>query len=113
MNQHGAQRMGLDILVLKQNLRNIAVGDVDGGNTSGSSGGSGNDGAEGDADVSLGRSARFDGLFLLGVVEFARQAKERSSGDGWVSVFLVNVDTIVNGGNTPTSPRMRHGPSPP
>lgn len=78
MNAHGAQRMGLDILVLQQNLRNLAV--TASPTTSGSDLISidRDDAGEEDAEVRLERSAQFYHLFLQGaghVVDYARAAK--------------------------------------
>lgn len=85
MNAYGAQRMGLDILVLQQNLRNIAI-------TASPTPGSDSsiisierDGAE-DADVRLEKSARFYDLFLRGsgeVVDFAKAAKSKGEVVGY------------------------------
>ncbi len=83
MNAYGAQRMGLDILVLQQNLRNIAI-------TASSTPGSDiisidRDAGE-DADVLLGKSAQFYNLFLQGaakVVDYARAAKSRGEAVGY------------------------------
>ena len=79
MNAYGAQRMGLDILVLQQNLRNIAIAPSP---TPGSDVISTDGGAGDDADVLLKRSAQFYSLFLQGagkVVDYAKAAKSQGS----------------------------------
>lgn len=82
MNSYGAQRMGLDILVLQQNLRNIAI-------TTSSTPGSADmisvhrdtgisSGSGGDADIVLEKSAGFYNLFLSGpdkTIETVKRAK--------------------------------------
>lgn len=83
MNAHGAQRLGLDILVLQQNLRNIAI-------TTSPTPGSDMMSIERDvgeeADVLLERSAQFYSLFLQGagkVVDYAKAAKSRGQPVGF------------------------------
>lgn len=83
MNGYGAQRMGLDILVLQQNLRNIAI-------TASSTPGSDlmsveRDGEE-DGEVLLQRSAQFYNLFLQGaekVIDHAKAAKSKGEPVGF------------------------------
>lgn len=77
MNAYGAQRMGLDILVLQQNLRNIAI---TASPTPGSDMISIDRDAGEDADVLLEKSAHFYNLFLQGagkVVDYAKAAKSK------------------------------------
>lgn len=84
MNAYGAQRMGLDILVLQQNLRNIAI-------TASPTPGSDiisvdTDAREEDADVLLEKSARFYSLFLQGpgkVVDYAKAMKGKGEPVGY------------------------------
>ncbi|ERF70132.1 hypothetical protein EPUS_00319 [Endocarpon pusillum Z07020] len=83
MNAYGAQRMGLDILVLQQNLRNIAI---TASSTPGSDIISVDRDAGEDADVLLQKSAQFYDLFLQGaakVVDYARAAKSRGDPVGY------------------------------
>jgi exocyst complex component 4 len=83
INAYGAQRMGLDILVLQQNLRNIAI-------TASPTPGSDiisvdRDAGEG-AEVLLGKSAQFYNLFLQGaekVVDYAKAAKSKGEPVGF------------------------------
>ncbi len=83
MNAYGAQRMGLDILVLQQNLRNIAI-------TASPDPGSDlisvDRDAREDAEVLLERSAQFYHLFLQGpgkVVEYAKATKSKGEPVGF------------------------------
>jgi hypothetical protein len=85
MNTNGAQRMGLDILVLQQNLRNIAV-------TSGlerkaqSTGPSKVHTVAGDEEAVLEQSAQFYNLFLQGpekVMSFVKENKAKEGGVGY------------------------------
>ena len=83
MNAYGAQRMGLDILVLQQNLRNLAIIVSP---TPGSDMISIERDAEGDADVVLERSAQFYTLFLQGakkVIDYAKAAKSKGEAVGY------------------------------
>jgi hypothetical protein len=83
MNAYGAQRMGLDILVLQQNLRNIAI---TASPTPGSDVISVDRDAGEDADVLLEKSAQFYNLFLQGaekVVDYAKAAKSKGEPVGY------------------------------
>jgi exocyst complex component 4 len=83
MNAYGAQRMGLDILVLQQNLRNIAI---TASPTPGSDIISVDRDAGEDADVLLKKSAQFYNLFLQGagkVVDYAKAAKAKGEAVGF------------------------------
>ncbi len=83
MNAYGAQRMGLDILVLQQNLRNIAI---TASPTPGSDIISIDRDAGEDADVLLEKSAQFYNLFLQGagkVVDYAKAAKSKGDAVGF------------------------------
>jgi hypothetical protein len=83
MNAYGAQRMGLDILVLQQNLRNVAI---TASPTPGSDIIAVDQDAGEDADVLLEQSSQFYNLFLQGaehVVDFAKTAKSKGEPVGY------------------------------
>jgi exocyst complex component 4 len=81
MNTSGAQRMGLDILVLQQNLRNIAVtGGVETVQLAGPRHG------QHDDEAVLEQSAQFYDLFLQGperVMSFVKEKKAKEGGVGY------------------------------
>lgn len=83
MNSFGAQRMGLDILVLQQNLRNIAITVTP---TPGSDMISLDREAGEEADVLLEKSAQFYNLFLQGaeqVIDYAKAKKRKGESVGY------------------------------
>jgi exocyst complex component 4 len=86
MNTSGAQRMGLDILVLQQNLRNIAVTSGLGQKAQPTGPSNVHTVADDEEEAVLEQSAQFYNLFLQGperVMSFVKENKAKEGGVGY------------------------------
>ena len=94
MNTSGAQRMGLDILVLQQNLRNIAVTSGPAHESQSNPSSNGHRMSE-DDEAALKQSAQFYDLFLQGPDKVMSFVKERKAGEGGVGYSYDELRTLI------------------
>ena len=94
MNTSGAQRMGLDILVLQQNLRNIAVMSAPVHQSQSNPSSNGHQINE-DDEALLKQSAQFYDLFLQGPDKVMSFVKERKAEEGGVGYSYDELRTLV------------------